>query len=331
MFAEGGVAPTRIMVDNPGASHRKARRIVQRSFVPERLAALEPQIYRLVDAAIDEFIHAGEADLVDRMLYELPALVLFRLMDVPEDQVKNIKRWADNRLLFTWGRLGPDAQIAAAREMVDFWKYCVSHVRSKAANPGDDMPSFLLQAVDDDGATLSENEIVDIMFGVLLAGHETTTNQSANTLLSLLEHPPSWRALVEDPAKIPNAVEEGLRFRPSVIAWRRKALASSTIAGAEVPAGANLLILLAAANRDARVFAGDPSQFDIERADARKHIAFGYGAHFCLGAPLARLEMRVILERLTERIPGLRLRQDQRFEPIKTVQFRGPAQLWAQW
>ncbi|MEL7030573.1 MAG: hypothetical protein AAGL49_15510, partial [Pseudomonadota bacterium] len=181
LFMEAGVAPTRIMVDNPAPSHARARAVVQKSFTPARLARLEPAIRQLTDEAIDAFGADGEADLVAQMLYELPALVLFKLMGVPDSQVKNIKRWADNRLLFTWGRLGPEEQVAAAREMVDFWRYCVSHVEETAKAPGDDLPSFLLEARGDEGEALAPNEIIDIMFGVLLAGHETTTNQSANT------------------------------------------------------------------------------------------------------------------------------------------------------
>lgn len=330
LFMEGGVSPTRIMVDNPGPNHKRARQIVQQSFTPDRLAKLVPDITALVDDAIDGFIDDGKADLIDQMLYELPALVLFKLLGVPDGDVKNIKRWADNRLLFTWGRLSREEQINAAREMVDYWAYCRNHVRKKEQDPGDDMPSFLLNAKSDDGEELSTNEIIDIMFGVLLAGHETTTNQSANTILSLLEKEGAWRSLAEDASKIPNTVEEGLRFRPSVVAWRRKTMKDVEISGVEVPAGANLLVFLAAANRDESLF-GVPDDFDLERQNARQHISFGYGPHFCLGAPLARLEMKIILERLTQRIPTMRLKSEQSLDPIKTVQFRGPLKLLVEW
>lgn len=330
VFVEGEVSPVRIMVDNPGASHNRARQICQKSFMPDRLAKLVPSITDLVDSAIDSFIGNGEADLVDQMLYELPALVLFKLLGVPDEDVGNIKRWADNRLLFTWGRLSRDEQINAAHEIVDYWKYCKEHVRKKEQDPGDDMPSYLLNAKSEDGQALTTNEIIDIMFGVLLAGHETTTNQSANTILSLLEKEGAWESLVQDPSRIPNVVEEGLRFRPSVIAWRRKAMHAAEVSGVDIPRGANLLVLLAAANRDMSQFRA-PDLFDIERDNARQHTSFGYGPHFCLGAPLARLEMKIILERLSNRIPGMQLKANQTFEPIKTVQFRGPTKLLVEW
>lgn len=330
LFVDGKVAPQRIMVDNPGPNHKRARQIVQKSFTADRIAKLVPSITTLVDDAIDSFIDDGEADLVEQMLYELPALVLFKLLGVPDEDVGNIKRWADNRLLFTWGRLSREEQISAAREMVDYWAYCREHVSRKEQHSGDDMPSFLLDAKSDDGEGLEINEIIDIMFGVLLAGHETTTNQSANTILSLLEKEGAWQALADDPSKIPNAVEEGLRYRPSVVAWRRLATKDVEVSGVQIPAGAKLLVFLAAANRDTAHFSA-PDQFDLGRENARQHISFGYGPHFCSGAPLARLEMKIILERLTQRIPGMRLKTEQNFEPIKTVQFRGPLKLLVEW
>jgi hypothetical protein len=330
ILMEGQVSPTRIMVDNPDDNHRRARQIVQQSFMPARLKALEPAIYTMVDTAIDGFIAKGAADLVAEMLYELPALVLFKLLGVPECDVKNIKRWADNRLLFIWGRLKQEEQVAAAKELVDYWQYCTAHVERKAASPGDDMPSFLLSARSQEGETLSRNEIIDIMFGILLAGHETTTNQSANTILALLETPGAWQALVDNPPGIANAVEEGLRYRPSVIAWRRKALEDVEISGVHVPKGAQLLLYLAAANRDPREFE-TPEALDISRSKARAHISFGFGPHFCLGAPLARLEMRIILERLAARLKNLRLKSTQQAKSIETIQFRGPLELWVQW
>ncbi|MEO0412858.1 MAG: cytochrome P450 [Pseudomonadota bacterium] len=330
LLMEGQVSPTRIMVDNPGDNHRRARQIVQQSFMPSRLKKLEPAIYALVDQAIDGFVDKGEADLIEEMLYELPALVLFKLLGVPGSDVKHIKRWADNRLLFIWGRLGKEEQIAAAKELVDYWQYCTAHVERKAANPGDDMPSFLLGARSEEGETLSRNEIIDIMFGILLAGHETTTNQSANTLQALLENGAAWQALVNHPDSIPNAVEEGLRFRPSVIAWRRKALEDVQVCGVSIPSGANLLLYLAAANRDPGEFEM-PADLDVKRSKARAHISFGFGPHFCLGAPLARLEMRIILERLAARLKNLRLQASKPSDPIQTLQFRGPTQLWVTW
>ena len=196
--------------------------------------------------------------------------------------------------------------------------------------PGDDLPSDMLAARAADESALTLEDINNVVFGLLLAGHETTTNASANAILTLLQEEGAWAALVEDPARIPAAIEEVLRFRPSVVAWRRLARKDVEVAGVTIPAGDRVLCFLASANRDEEKF-DDSETFDIERKDARAHVAFGFGNHFCLGAPLARFELQVILEELTMRLPGLRLAAGQSLEMIETVQFRGPKALWAEW
>ena len=158
------------------------------------------------------------------------------------------------------------------------------------------------------------------------AGHETTTNLLGNTVRRLLEDPSRWAALVADPALIPNAVEEVLRYDSSVPIWRRLTTRPTTLAGVPLPAGAKVLLWLAAAGRDAHVFA-EPDAFDVGRANARHHIAFGKGIHFCLGANLGRLEARVVLEELTSCFPALRLVDGQTIEYHPNMSFRGPERL----
>ena len=327
---EGGFAGKSNLVANPEPSHDRVRKHAQKGFVPKRMNALEPRIRALVDETIDGFADRGAVDLVDAMLYELPAEVLFMLLGIPDEEVKNVKRWADNRLLLIFGKLSKDQQLRAARELVDYWQYCVKHVERKVKAPGEDLPSDMLAARNGDDSVLSIMDITLTVFGLLLAGHETTSNMSANAVLALLENEGAWRKLADNPALIPNAVEELLRFRPSVVAWRRKALKAVEIAGVEVPKDARLLLFLASANRDEDTFE-EPESLDVERRNARSHISFGYGAHFCLGAPLARLELKVILEQLTKRMPDLRLEAGQDFEFVETVQFRGPKSLRVEW
>jgi cytochrome P450 len=172
--------------------------------------------------------------------------------------------------------------------------------------------------------------VTQIVYELLFAGHETTTGLIANALRQLLTHRHAWEEISRDPALIPNAVEEVLRFDSSVIAWRRQTTQAVEIGGVLVPAHANLLLLLGSANRDPAVFA-DPERFDIHRPNAREHLSFGNGAHFCLGAPLARLEARVVLEDLRARLPSLRLVSGQTlwFQPNTT--FRGPLSLLVEW
>jgi cytochrome P450 len=148
----------------------------------------------------------------------------------------------------------------------------------------------------------------------------------SNTVRRLLEHPEQWRALVEDRGKIVNAVEEALRFDSSNLAWRRMTTRPVTLRGVEIPAGARILMLLGSANRDPAKFE-DPERFDIERKDARTHLAFGKGIHFCLGAALTRLEVAIVLDLLAERFPGLRLGDDRTYSYVPNVVFRGPRAL----
>ena len=214
--------------------------------------------------------------------------------------------------------------------MADYWDYCLDLVQQRIASPQDDLPSDMLEMRDGDDSVLEIEDINNVVFGLLLAGHETTTNMSANAILTLLQHRDSWDAIVLDHSLIPNTVEECLRYRPSVVAWRRLVKEDVELSGVTIPAGQRILCFLPSGNRDEdRVRNGEI--FDISREDARTHISFGFGRHFCLGAPLARFELAVILEELTRRLPSMRLSEGQDFRPVETVQFRGPEKLWVEW
>ena len=166
------------------------------------------------------------------------------------------------------------------------------------------------------------------MFGLLLAGHETTTNLSANALLMLLSDLPSWAAICRDPSLIPGAIEEVLRIASSVVCWRRRTREVTIVQGVTIPANANVLLALGSANYDAALFP-EPDRFDIRRPNAREHVSFGKGTHFCMGASLARLELKVLLEEIVKRYPQLTLVEGQHLEYIRTVAFRGPKSLIA--
>jgi cytochrome P450 len=214
--------------------------------------------------------------------------------------------------------------------MAAFWRYAEALVAGRARQPRDDFTSDLLLARDGDLPALTHQEVTQIVYELLIAGHETTTGLISNALRQLLTHRPAWEEICRDASLIPNAVEEVLRFDSSVIAWRRQTTQAVQIGGVAVPAGANLLLLFGSANRDPAVFA-DPEHFDIHRPNAEDHLSLGQGVHYCLGAPLARLEARVVLKELSARLPSLRLVPGQtlRFRPNTT--FRGPLALLAEW
>jgi cytochrome P450 len=330
LLAEGGFRPipTLTNVDPPG--HSRLRRLANLAFTPRRIAAMEPFVRGLTRRFLEERLSSGRADLVGDLAWDLPALVIFRVLGIPDEDVPRVKAGAESRLLLMWGRPGEDEQVRLARGMAAFWRYAEALVASRAGLARDDFTSDLLLARAGDLQALSPHEVTQIVYELLFAGHETTTGLISNALRQLLTHRHAWEEICRDAALIPNAVEEVLRYDSPVIAWRRQATEAVQIGGVAVPAGANLLLLLGSANRDPAVFE-DPERFDIHRPNAEDHLSLGQGVHFCLGAPLARLEARVVLEELCARLPSLRLVRGQalRFRPNTT--FRGPLSLPVEW
>ena len=241
-----------------------------------------------------------------------------------------VKTGAKSRLLLMWERPNEDEQMRLVQGMAAFWRYAETLVASRAESPRDDLTSDLLLARDGDLPALNHQEVTTIVYALLFAGHETTTGLIGNALRRLLTDRHAWEEICGDPALIPNAIEEVLRFDSSVIAWRRKTTEAVEIGGVPIPADANLLLLLGSANRDPAVFE-DPEGFDIHQQNAKEHLSLELGAHYCLGAPLVRLEARIVLEELSARLPSLRLIPGQtlRFQPNTT--FRGPLALLVEW
>jgi len=328
IMRDGGFDACPVQVNCVPPDHTRIRQVAGAYLNAKRFSALEPDIRALVHRFLDQLEGKQRVDLIKDFVYDLPALVIFLMLGIPDEDVPQIKRWADNRLLLTFGELSEAAQITAAHDMVAYWQYCRDLVAARQKNPQDDYASVLLAARAGDDAVLSVKEVESLVFGLLLAGHETTTNQAGNALRMLLTHRESWEAICADPGLIPNAVEECLRYQASVVCWRRKALEDVMLSGVRIPSGANILLATASAGRDEDWFA-DSETFDIRRENARDHLAFGNGIHFCVGAPLARLELKIILEEVTKRFPKMRLMEDQSIDMIRTIAFRGPSQLLA--
>ena len=291
---------------------------------------MEEFVRGLVREFIDERLHDGRAEIVSALTWELPTLVLFDILGVPPEDVAAVKEGAANRLLFMFGRASEAEQVEIATGMASFWRYCEALAEDRRADPREDFTSDLVHTPDREGQPLTQQEVSTILFGLLLAGHETTTNILGNALRRLLEQRSSWEEIGADPTLIPNAVEEVLRFDSSVIHWRRRSVVSVELSGVPIPADSDILVSIGAANRDPEVFA-EPDSFDIHRANANEHLSFGSGPHLCLGASLARLEARVVLEELSAALPGLRLSRGQRFEFMPIIAFRGPRALHVEW
>lgn len=315
--------------NNDPPSHTKVRGFLHDAFNPKRISWLEPHVRRLAEAAVDRFAPSlidgtvSEVDLVAAMLSDVPAEVLFVFLGIPDADIERVKRWSAGRALLTWGRLADDDVRNQIPDFVEYLQYCFDLVERLDAEPGDDYTSELLRRLrTEQPDDMDTGRVAQTLFGLLMAGHETTTNQSASAMRALLSDPPAWQRLCADPTLIPAAVEELIRFDCSVIAWRRRTRVPVTLSGVEIPAGAQVMTLLGSANRDEAVFP-DGDRLDFGRENSRNHLAFGFGSHHCLGAPLARLELRVFLEVLTRRLPGLRI-VDTTYEFLPNTSHRGP-------
>ncbi|MFE2377426.1 cytochrome P450 [Streptomyces sp. NPDC059398] len=292
------------MLDTDPPQHTRLRKLVAREFTARRVQALRPRVQEITDACLDAMLAAPErtADLVDSLAFPLPMTVICELFGVPDLDRASFRVWS-NELI---GPSGGDQESAAVRAMSG---YLVSLIEAKRERPGDDLLSALIRARDEDGGQLSAQELVGMAFLLLVAGHETTVNLISNGVRALLAHPDQLAALRADMSLLDGAVEEMLRYDgPVETATYRHAAEPLRIGSADIAAGDPVLVSLGSADRDPDRFP-DADRFDIRRAP-QGHLAFGHGIHFCLGAPLARMEGRIAVRTLLERCPALALDPD---------------------
>jgi cytochrome P450 len=317
--------PGFLFLDPP--DHTRLRGLVSKAFVPRVIKALEPDITAMVGALLDDVARAGEFDVVADLAYPLPVAVICRLLGVPlEDEPKFsaasalLAQALDPFLTLT----GEPSDGIAKRLEAGRWLRGYLHglIAQRRSAPTDDLISGLI-AAEEGGDQLTEDEIVATCNLLLIAGHETTVNLIANAALAMLRNPPQWSALAADPKRVSNVVEETMRHDPPVQLAMRVAGADMAIGGVDVPKGDSMLLLLAAAGRDPLV-AERPSVFDPDRESIR-HLGFGKGPHFCLGAPLARLETSAALSAMTARFPNAKLSGEPVYKPNVTL--RGLASL----
>jgi cytochrome P450 len=324
----GGHKPQPSMVSLDPPAHTRLRRPTSRAFTPRRVAEMEPRVRATLDELLDAVDATQPFDIVAALTFPLPATVVFSFMGVPAGDYAQLKEWCGHRATLAWGRPAPEEQVEHATSMAAYRRYLRDLVAAKATDRADDFASALLAIHDEDPDALTHEEIASILFSLSFAGHETTNYLIGNMIRRLLEAPERWDAVVADPALIPGAVEETLRHDTSVPFWRRRTKRAVTLGRVDIPEGATLFLWLAAAGHDPAVF-DDPDRFDVERANAKRHLAFGKGIHFCIGSALGKLEAQLALEELTRRFPRLRLVADQpplRFHP--NISFRGPLEMW---
>ncbi|WP_327309815.1 cytochrome P450 (plasmid) [Streptomyces sp. NBC_01298] len=290
--------------------HTRIRKLVSRAFTPRRVEALRGPIRRTADTLLDALGTDGRADLIAAYAAPLPITVICDLLGIPEEHRRDFRAWTNELIAPDPSR--PQAAKQAIGAMIAFFAELIAHKRQ---HPGDDLLSDLIAVRDTDGDRLSEDELTSLAFLILGAGYENTVQLIGNAVHALLSHPEHLASLRADPSKLPAAVEELARYEgPALLAIRRFPTQDVTIADVTIPAGETVLLSLAAANRDPQRFS-HPEQLDFDR-DASGHLALGHGIHYCLGAPLARVETEIALAALLERFATLTLAEpDPRWRP----------------
>jgi cytochrome P450 family 142 subfamily A polypeptide 1 len=299
--------PMMVSMDRP--EHMLRRNLVNRGFTPRRVAEKEPWIRRVCGEILDAVAPREECDFVHDIAARLPLIVIGELLGVEREHLDDLLRWSDDTMSAT-GNPDPAALGRAAAsfsEFADFNRRIVADRRAKP--PGTDLMSILVHA-EVDGARLDDESLLYESLLILNGGDETTRHVISGGVLELMRHPEQRAALVRDPAKIPTAVEEMLRFVSPIQSMMRTVRRDTELGGTALREGERLLMLYPSANRDAAVFE-DADAFDVAR-DPNPHVAFGgYGPHFCLGNALARLELRVLFEELLRRFPEIELAGDE--------------------
>jgi cytochrome P450 len=312
--------PGFLFLDPP--DHTRLRKLAQQAFAPKVVKALEPEIVTLVDGLLATLDGADAFDVIADVAYPLPVGVICRLLGVP---IADEPQFSRASALLAQG-LDPFATITGAlpddfnaRLEAGLWLrgYLRDLIDERRRSPREDLISALIAADVDDEAGMTGEEIVATCNLLLIAGHETTVNLIANAVLAMLRHGGHWTALAADPDRAAALIEETLRYDPPVQLSSRVAGTDMTIGGVDIPQGDTIMLLMAAAQRDPAVY-DHPDTFDPDRG-AIRHLAFGLGPHFCLGAPLARLETRIALTALTARFPRARLAGDPVYKPNVTL------------
>ncbi|MFE7620306.1 cytochrome P450 [Streptomyces sp. NPDC057496] len=285
------------MLELDAPHHTRLRKLVAREFTARRVEALRPRVQQITDELLDAMVPAGRADLVDALAFPLPMTVICELIGVPDLDRNTFRRLSN-------GVVTPTSQEQEQEAVRAMNAYLGELIGEKRRSPGEDLMSALVRARDEEGDGLSPDELVGMAFLLLVAGHETTVNLISNGVRALLDHPDQLAALHADPGLLDGAVEEMLRYDgPVETATFRYPREEVEIGERVVPAGEPVLVSLAGADRDHARYPA-PDAFDIRR-DAQGHLAFGHGVHFCMGAPLARMEGRIAIRTLLERCPDL--------------------------
>lgn len=293
--------------------HVQVRRLLQTAFTPQVVAARGADIREITDTLVDEFVDEGSVEIVDGYASQIPPWVVTQLLGVPPGDRETFRRWAltAHDVAFAPPDLSEQAFLDLSREMVEFDEYVRGQIEERRKEPRPDLTSDFVHATTKEGdPSLTAKELIGTIASMVAAGSDTTSTLIAHTVYLLLINDGAWERVASDRELVPQAIEESLRLLPPARAMRRTTTEATALRGVDIPKGETLYLNIASANRDADVF-DEPDKFDLERDNSNRHLSLGHGVHSCLGAPLARLEAKVALESLLERIPEMRLANDQ--------------------
>jgi len=293
---------TMLTADPPG--HHRYRKLVNKAFLPRRVDALEPHVEAVANELLDGFAGEGRVELVGRFAQPLPLTVIAEQLGVPREELPTFRRYTDGFVAQLGGLASPAEQVEAARLILAFQRDFAARLEARREAPREDILSALVHARAEEERPLDVAEMLSVLQQILVAGNETTASALAEGVRLLIEHPEQQARVRRDPSLVPGLVEEVLRLAtPTANMWR-VATCDTELGGVAIPKDALLLLRYASANRDETVFP-EPDVFDVTRENAGEHLAFGVGIHFCLGARLARMELRVGFRTLLERLEAL--------------------------
>ena len=295
-----------LFMDPP--DHTRLRGLVNKAFTPRRVEALRPEIEKLVDGLLDGVVDRGELDVISDVAFPLPVIVIAQLMGIPLEDGDQLKAWSKALARTIDPVVSEDVAQQAMFSGLSFINYLNELIEQRRKDPGPDLLSALITAQDERGG-LTHQELVVNTILLFIAGHETTQNLIGNGMLALMRNPDQRRRLTEEPDLIKGAVEEMLRYDGPVQLTARHLLNDTEVSGRRIGKGQTAILLLAAANRDPDQWE-EPDRFLITRPDANRHIGFGNGIHFCLGAPLARVEAQAAVAAILRRLDDLELVED---------------------
>jgi cytochrome P450 len=298
--------PGIVEMDPP--AHTRYRSLINLAFTPRRVVALEPRVRQIVVQLIGEMAASKEVEFVAQFAFPLPMIVISEVLGVPPEDSLHVQTLTNDFRALEAGTLSQlplDEQLRCARSFVAFQRYAAKLIKKRRAKETDDVLGALVASRLDDGRELATAELVSMVIHLLFAGQETTVMLLGSLMWLLMKNPDQWEKLCARPQLATSALEEALRLEPPVTYHLRRTTEAVRLAGVDVPAGADVRVVFATANLDDQVFS-DPTRFDIERSDVGRHLSFGRGIHFCVGAPLARLEARIVFEELAARLPGLK-------------------------